>query len=447
MKQKLKHILKLSKIVLVMILIIPCIFMFSACGKNGKNGLSAYDIAVKNGFVGTEAEWLESLKGKDAEKIDTYDLYLQAVEHDAFQGTYLDFIKQNLMTAADTTSLVANSCTASVVSIYPYNSNQTPSPTGASGVVYSLDENGNAIIVTNYHLVYLATSPTKAYSNYSLYLYGQDSTKAIPATYVGGSADYDIAVLKVTQSEVLKTSNAKQVSLQTQNAILGETCLAIGNPNKDGISITRGVVSRDSEQVSMSVAGTTKLRRVLRHDAYITYGSSGGGLFNMNGELIGITNGGDTASNHTNYAIPANLVYSVVENILSDCLNKETYSMTTLSLNAIIVAAETQTTYNKSTGYIDILDKVIFAEIESDSVIKSTDLASGDNIKTLTINKDEINEKTIAITRAFEVKEFLMFANVGDKLTIVAERTLHNGNVQTITATVTFTQADVVLIP
>ena len=30
-------------------------------GKNGKNGLSAYDIAVKNGFVGTESEWLDSV--------------------------------------------------------------------------------------------------------------------------------------------------------------------------------------------------------------------------------------------------------------------------------------------------------------------------------------------------------------------------------------------------
>ncbi len=39
-------------------------------GKDGKNGLSAYEIALKNGFVGTESEWLDSLKGENGTEID-----------------------------------------------------------------------------------------------------------------------------------------------------------------------------------------------------------------------------------------------------------------------------------------------------------------------------------------------------------------------------------------
>lgn len=39
-------------------------------GKNGKDGLSAYEIAVNNGFVGTESEWLESLKGENGTEFD-----------------------------------------------------------------------------------------------------------------------------------------------------------------------------------------------------------------------------------------------------------------------------------------------------------------------------------------------------------------------------------------
>ena len=39
-------------------------------GINGKNGLSAYEIALKNGFVGTESEWLDSLKGENGSEID-----------------------------------------------------------------------------------------------------------------------------------------------------------------------------------------------------------------------------------------------------------------------------------------------------------------------------------------------------------------------------------------
>ena len=41
-----------------------------ANGADGKNGLSAYEIAVKNGFVGTESEWLDSLKGENSTEID-----------------------------------------------------------------------------------------------------------------------------------------------------------------------------------------------------------------------------------------------------------------------------------------------------------------------------------------------------------------------------------------
>ena len=38
-------------------------------GDNGSDGKSAYEIAVQNGFIGTEAEWLESLKGEEGHNI------------------------------------------------------------------------------------------------------------------------------------------------------------------------------------------------------------------------------------------------------------------------------------------------------------------------------------------------------------------------------------------
>ena len=66
---------KRLKALLMFLLIIPVCECFSAC--SAKN-LSAYEIAVKNGFNGTEIEWLESLRGKSA-----YEL---AVEN-GFKGT------------------------------------------------------------------------------------------------------------------------------------------------------------------------------------------------------------------------------------------------------------------------------------------------------------------------------------------------------------------------
>lgn len=59
---------------------VACLAAVAAFGLVGckEKVISAYDIAVKNGFVGTEKEWLASLEGsdgKDAEKIDVQDLY------------------------------------------------------------------------------------------------------------------------------------------------------------------------------------------------------------------------------------------------------------------------------------------------------------------------------------------------------------------------------------
>ena len=70
-KYKIKKIFKTS---LLFILIIPICMLFTACDKN----LSAYEIAVKNGFTGTEIEWLNSLKPKS-----NYEI---AVEN-GFEGT------------------------------------------------------------------------------------------------------------------------------------------------------------------------------------------------------------------------------------------------------------------------------------------------------------------------------------------------------------------------
>ena len=72
---------------------------FSACGQ--KEIINAYDIAVKNGFKGTQAEWLASLNGtdgKDGENgndLDIQDVY-KAAQDNGFQGSFLDFLKEYL---------------------------------------------------------------------------------------------------------------------------------------------------------------------------------------------------------------------------------------------------------------------------------------------------------------------------------------------------------------
>ena len=60
---------------------------------------SAYDIAVKNGFTGTEQEWLQSLQGadgQDAPKLTVHDVYEEAVASGEFGGSFSDFLESYL---------------------------------------------------------------------------------------------------------------------------------------------------------------------------------------------------------------------------------------------------------------------------------------------------------------------------------------------------------------
>lgn len=402
MKNKL---LKCLKLFAVAILIIPCAFGLSACkdgqtpyiGENGNWFIGSTDTGVKaagdDGANGTN--------GKDAEQIDTYEMYLNAVEHEDYQGSYLDFIKENFAVNTDVTAAVANSCALSVVEVKAYNN--TTNVTSGSGVIYQLDEDGNAIILTNYHVVVGSGSTVK--TKFDLRLYGQQENTYIHAEYVGGSSTYDIAVLKVTESELLKTSGAKAVSFNTSAPVLGETCISIGNANTYGIAVNKGVISVESEYVYMTVAGDRLLRRLIRHDAYIAGGSSGGGLFDVNGQLIGLTCGGQDGTD-IHYAIPSSLVYSVVNSILRSADNGGVKpTIADLGIETTYISTPK---YNPETGLVEITDKISISSISEGLIQTANTLAEGDVIVSITINPTSATEQTITLSREYQLNEVLL---------------------------------------
>ena len=223
-------------------------------------------------------------------------------------------------------SAVSINCLFDVV-VNPYygNSYTTQKSSAGAGVIYKLDkEKGDAYIITNYHVVYCngADTPNDISDEISVYLYGMEySEYAIKATYVGGSKNYDIAVLKVSGSSTLRKSNASAAVFADSNktSVL-ETAIAIGNPEANGISATVGAVNVDSETLTMtSIDGLGKVSlRVMRIDAAVNGGNSGGGLFNDKGEVIGIVNAkmSDSSIDNIGYAIPSNVAKYVAENII-----------------------------------------------------------------------------------------------------------------------------------
>ena len=331
--------------------------------------------------------------------------------------------------------LAANKALLSAVSVYcnfervSYGF-MTQDVTGAgSGVIYKLDkENGDAYIITNYHVVYDASSTTKnrISDDISIYLYGMENmtndgrTYAIPAVFVGGSMNYDIAVLKVTGSTLLMESNARACDVYDSDEVtILETAIAIGNPQAEGISATIGSISVDSEEIFISFdnkdgSSTTVKFRVLRTDAAVNSGNSGGGLFNDNGELMGIVCARDPDSKVVNvsYAIPSNVATAIADNAIY-------YSDGTVKrclLGVTVGVSEYSTFYDTETGKVHKIEEVIVSEISSTSGVKGL-IYVGDIINSITVDGVEHE-----VTRIHHVVDSMLYARVGSSVTINVTR-------------------------
>lgn len=298
---------------------------------------------------------------------------------------------------------------------WPYM--QTVSKTeaqGGSGVIYSLDkEAGDAYIITNYHVVYHSnsTAENKISDKINLYLYGMEYEKyAIPATYIGGSMAYDLAILKVEGSEVLKSGNALAAQFADSDDVsILETAIIVGNPS--GMSATAGYINIDSEYITMSLDGVTAVEmRVMRTSAPVNSGNSGGGLYNAEGKLLGIVNAKKVADDTDNvgYAIPSNVAKYVTENIIDFCDGRENESVYKCILGLNVDASASRTEYNEQTAEIKKIETVAVSEIAAGGAI-SGKLLVGDVINSITVGGEEYE-----ITRSFQVIDLMLRARVGD---------------------------------
>ncbi|MDL2206786.1 trypsin-like peptidase domain-containing protein [Eubacteriales bacterium OttesenSCG-928-N13] len=177
-----------------------------------------------------------------------------------------------------------------------------------SGVV--IKEGG--YILTNNHVV-------KSGSSYQVLL---PSGEKISAKLIGTDSSTDLAVLQVEDATGLtpvKIGSAKELPV-------GSTVIAIGNPGGELLAntVTSGVISA----LERSVDGNNTTRDVtyIQHDAAISSGNSGGGLFDVNSQLIGINTlkyGGNAYSFYSTstyeglgFAIPIDLAMPIVEDLI-----------------------------------------------------------------------------------------------------------------------------------
>jgi S1-C subfamily serine protease len=169
-----------------------------------------------------------------------------------------------------------------------------------SGVV--LDTNGD--ILTNEHVVSGAQSIVVTFS---------DGVTA-SADVVGTDSADDLAVIKTSADQ----SELHPATLGDSSALkIGNVVVAVGNPFGLGGSFTTGVLSG----IDRTLEGTAQSEQgLLQTDAAINEGSSGGGLFNTRGELVGVTSALENPDASTfagvGYAVPINVAKQVMQQLL-----------------------------------------------------------------------------------------------------------------------------------
>ena len=417
---------------LLIMLALLCACLSSCIVVKGTPGLSAYEIAVQNGFQGTQSEWLDSLKGENV-------IGDQTINQD---------ITKNEITINGSTvdvSYATNKGLKSVVSIlcgFTSRSSVTREYSSAgSGVFYKINADGSALVITNYHVVFDSQCNTenKISDDISLYLYGAEmENRAISAEFVGGSLNYDIAILKVNACDALNdaisSGSVAPAQISKEQIYAGQTVIAIGNPEANGISATTGVVSVDSEYISMIGADeVTEVEfRVIRTDTAINSGNSGGGLFNAKGELVGIVNAKIMSTDVENigYAIPMGVAMAVSENLLYYCLDKdcETVMKTTVGISVQIVDKWSE--YDTSTGMMKKFEKSEIVLISEGSLAHGV-FEVGDTIKAIQVGDGE----KITITRQYQIIDSILSAHVGDEIKTTVVTAQGEEIVRTVTVT------------
>lgn len=195
--------------------------------------------------------------------------------------------------------VVANDV-ATNTSPYPYGQ-QGSSQAEGTGWVY--DSTGD--IVTNNHVIDGSTSVKVTFSD----------GKSYTAKVVGADTSTDLAVLHVNAS----SSQLSPLTLGDSSKVaVGDGVVAIGDPFGLTGTVTSGIVSAVNREID-SPDGTP-IEGAIQTDAAINHGNSGGPLFDLQGDVIGITSQieSDSGGNDgVGFAIPSNTIKAVVSQLIS----------------------------------------------------------------------------------------------------------------------------------
>lgn len=264
---------------------------------------------------------------------------------DSTDSSSADSTVKDIVAESGTVAGVAQATMSSIVAItsvsvqeipsfFGYGTRQYQSAGSGSGIIVG-ENDSELLIATNNHVVSGATTLTVCFAGSDV-VGAEEETQAmasssdgdadvdnaVSAKIKGTDEENDLAVVAVEKSDI-PDETMEEIKIaqmgSSDDLVVGEQVVAIGNALGYGQSVTSGWISALNRSISTEDGEASGL---IQTDAAINPGNSGGALLNMNGEVIGINAAkyADSQVEGMGYAIPI----SKAEPILEELMNRET---------------------------------------------------------------------------------------------------------------------------
>lgn len=263
-----------------------------------KNIVIIFLVALLGGSLGTIAT--KELLYNDGPGTFNEEVNISSINYKDFQPSDLS---ETISKAIDT--VVEIHCTVTTNTYF----GQSQGIALGSGVIISED----GYIVTNNHVVENASDVT-------VYAYDGEEYEG---RIVGTDVRSDLAVVKIEAKGLPFSSFANSDQL-----LLGQQVIAIGNPLGEGITCSEGIISALTKEITIDDISMD----LLQTSAAINEGNSGGGLFDINANLVGIVNAKSSSNDNVSvegmgYAIPSNNVKKIISDIITNGYVKDRATM------------------------------------------------------------------------------------------------------------------------
>lgn len=182
--------------------------------------------------------------------------------------------------------------------IFPFRTPERNRRVQSVGSGFAVHESG--YIVTNAHVVSQASDVQVMFAN----------KDTLPAEIVAVDPEHDLAVVRIDPPEPIPTLRLGR----SDDLLIGETVVAIGNPLGLQHTVTAGIISALGRELFFS--DDVVYRGLIQTDAPINPGNSGGPLLNINGHLIGVNTAIRGDAQNIGFAIPVDQLWELVPAML-----------------------------------------------------------------------------------------------------------------------------------